>query len=199
MPGDGETAEAKSREKVDDRVDEGISPGHIAGCRRAAHVAEKKSMSRKKSAGKTRTQTKELIEFKDSGIHGMGGFALRKIKKGTPLIEYVGEKITKAEAARRIAANNPFIFSLDDEWDVDGDVSWNPARFLNHSCEPNAEAEIFDDQIWILALREIRPGEEITFNYSYDLENYEENPCRCGSAKCVGYMVAEEFFPKFAR
>jgi SET domain-containing protein len=156
-------------------------------------------MTSQKSAAKTRKQTRETIAFRDSGIHGMGGFALRKIKKGTPLIEYVGEKIDKAEAAKRIAADNPFIFSLDDEWDVDGDVSWNPARFLNHSCEPNAEAEIFDDQIWILALRDIRPGEEITFNYSYDMENYEENPCRCGSAKCVGYMVAEEFFPKFGR
>lgn len=129
----------------------------------------------------------------------MGGFALCKIRTGTPLIEYVGERITKAEAALRIAADNPFIFSLDDETDVDGDVSWNPARFLNHSCEPNAEAQIFGDQIWILALRTIQPGEEITFNYSYDLENYEEHPCRCGAAKCVGYMVAEEFFPRFAR
>ncbi len=142
-------------------------------------------------------QKKERIEFRDSGIHGMGGFALCKIRKGTPLIEYVGEKITKAEAAVRIEGDNPFIFSLNDETDVDGNVAWNPARFLNHSCEPNAEAEIFGDQIWILALRAIQPGEEITFNYSYDLENYEEHPCRCGAAKCVGYMVAEEFFPKF--
>lgn len=155
-------------------------------------------MTRKTSAGTSPEQTNEMIEFRDSGIHGMGGFARRRIKRGEPLIEYVGEKITKAEAAVRVAADNPFIFCLDDECDVDGDASWNPARFLNHSCEPNAEAEIIGDQIWILALRDIRPGEEITFNYSYDLENYEEHPCRCGSAKCVGYMVAEEFFPKFS-
>ena len=129
----------------------------------------------------------------------MGGFALCKIKKGTAIIEYVGEKITKAEAAVRVAADNPFIFCLDDEFDVDGDMTWNPARFLNHSCEPNAEAEIFGDQIWIMALRTIQPGEEITFNYSYDLENYEEHPCRCGAAQCVGYMVAEEFFPQVGR
>ena len=153
-------------------------------------------MTKKASAENSPTQTKDVIEFRDSGIHGMGGFALCKIKMGTPIIEYVGEKITKAEAAVRVAADNPFIFSLDDEFDVDGDMTWNPARFLNHSCEPNAEAEIFGDQIWIMALRNIQPGEEITFNYSYDLENYEEHPCRCGAAKCVGYMVAEEFFPK---
>ena len=156
-------------------------------------------MARKTSAGNSPAQTRETIQFRDSGIHGMGGFALCKIKKGTAIIEYVGEKITKAEAAVRVAADNPFIFCLDDEFDVDGDMTWNPARFLNHSCEPKAEAEIFGDQIWIMALRTIQPGEEITFNYSYDLENYEEHPCRCGAAQCVGYMVAEEFFPQFGR
>ena len=129
----------------------------------------------------------------------MGGFALCKIKKGTPIIEYVGEKITKTEAAVRIAADNPFIFTLDDESDVDGSVTWNPARFMNHSCEPNAEAEIFDDQIWIMARRNIRAGEEITYNYSYDFEGHEKHPCRCGAARCVGFIVAEEFFPKFVR
>ncbi len=128
----------------------------------------------------------------------MGGFALRKIRKGAPIIEYVGEKVTKEEGTARCTADNPFIFCLDDEVDVDGDVTWNPARYLNHSCAPNAEAEIFDDQIWIMARRDIQEGEEITFNYSYDLENYEEHPCKCGAASCVGYMVAEEFFAKFS-
>lgn len=156
-------------------------------------------MLKNKSVETSATPAKPIVEFRDSGIHGMGGFALCKIKKATPIIEYVGHRITKAEAAVRVAAENPFIFCLDDESDVDGDVTWNPARFLNHSCEPNAEAEIFGDQIWIMALRNIQPGEEITFNYSYDLENHEDHPCRCGAAKCVGYMVAEEFFPKFGR
>ncbi len=173
-------------------------PG-IAQGRETREHCRPRPMARKTSAGKPPAQTKERIEFRDSGIHGMGGFARGRIRKGTALIEYVGEKITKAEAAKRIAADNPFIFSLDDECDVDGNVEWNPARFLNHSCEPNAEAEIFGDQIWIMALRDIGPGEEITFNYSYDLENYEEHPCLCGAATCVGYMVAEEFFPKLGR
>ena len=162
-------------------------------------ICRPRTMAKKTSAGTSPVQTKETIEFRDSGIHGVGGFALCKIKKGAAIIEYLGEKITKSEAALRVAADNPFIFCLDDEFDVDGDVTWNPARFLNHSCEPNAEAEIFGDQIWIMALRDIRPGEEITFNYSYDLENYEEHPCRCGAAQCVGYMLAEEFFSKFGR
>ena len=153
-------------------------------------------MAKKKSAGNSPAGTKEMIEFRDSGIHGMGGFALRRIRKGAAIIEYVGEKITKEEAAKRVAADNPFVFILDDETDVDGNVDWNPARFLNHSCEPNAIAEIFGEQIWIMATRTIQTGEEITFNYSYDIEDYEEHPCRCGAPGCVGYMVAEEFFPK---
>ena len=143
--------------------------------------------------------SKKLIEFKTSVIHGTGGFALRNIKKETPIIEYVGEKITKAESLRRCEANNPYIFNLDDEFDLDGDVAWNPAKYINHSCSPNAEAQFFGDQIWIMAIRNIKAGEEISFNYSYDLENYQEHPCKCGAANCVGYMVAEEFFPKFQR
>lgn len=156
-------------------------------------------MARKKSARNSSVQTNDWIEFKDSGIHGMGGFARCNIAKGKLLIEYTGEKITKAVAAERAAADNPFIFNLNDKFDVDGSVEWNPARFLNHSCEPNATTEIIGNRIWVRALREIRPGEEITYNYCYDLEDHEENPCYCGSAKCVGYMVAEEFFPRLRK
>ena len=139
----------------------------------------------------------EKIQFKNSAIHGMGGFALRKIKKGEPVIEYIGEKISKAESLRRCEAENPYIFQIDEEFDLDGNVGWNPAKFINHSCDPNCEAEFFDDMIWIMAKRDIESGEEITFNYSYDLEDYKEHPCKCGAANCVGYIVAEEFFPKF--
>ena len=157
-------------------------------------------MTGKKSAGPSPEQSREMIEFRDSGIHGMGGFARCEIKRGAKIIEYVGEKITKAEAALRLEeADNRFIFTLDDETDVDGDVAWNPARYLNHSCEPNAVAEIIRGRIWVRALRKIRPGEEITYNYCYDFEGHEEHPCLCGSEKCVGYMVAEEFFPKIGR
>lgn len=139
----------------------------------------------------------QKIQFKNSAIHGMGGFARRKIKNGEPVIEYIGEKISKTESLRRCEAENPYIFQIDDEFDLDGNVGWNPAKFINHSCAPNCEAQFFDDMIWIMAKRDIEPGEEITFNYSYDLEDYKEHPCKCGAANCVGYIVAEEFFPKF--
>src|SRR5690349_15550161 len=119
----------------------------------------------------------------------MGGFAASKIAKDEPIIEYLGEKISKAESLRRCEAENPYIFQIDDEFDLDGNVGWNPAKFINHSCDPNCEAEFFGDMIWIMAKRDIEPGEEITFNYSYDLEDYKEHPCKCGAANCVGYIV----------
>jgi SET domain-containing protein len=141
----------------------------------------------------------DMILFKSSPIHGTGGFARRTIRGGTHIIEYVGERISKAEAMRRCEANNAYIFTLNDEHDLDGNVEWNPARFLNHSCAPNCEAEKDEDRIWIIATRDIQAGEEITFNYGYDLEEYKDFPCRCGSPQCVGYMVAEEFFEHVLR
>lgn len=141
----------------------------------------------------------ELIEFRNSSIHGRGGFARREVACGTRVLEYLGEKISKAESLRRCEENNPYIFCLDDAFDLDGNFEWNPARLLNHSCAPNCEAELVRGRIWIVTLREIQAGEEITFNYGYDLDSYEEHPCHCGAPGCVGYIVAEEFFPELKR
>jgi uncharacterized protein len=141
----------------------------------------------------------ELLVFKSSPIHGMGGFARVDIPAGARVIEYVGEKITKQESLARCEQNNEYIFALDDEHDLDGQVSWNPARFLNHSCEPNCEARLEGGCIWVIAIREIRAGEELTFNYGYDLADYAEHPCGCGAPGCVGYIVAEEFFEHVRR
>jgi len=134
-----------------------------------------------------------LIDFRGSAIDRLGGFARTDIPAGAQIIEYIGERITKDESLRRCEANNEYIFTLNDELDLDGNVPWNPARLLNHSCAPNCEAELDEDRIWIVALRDIKAGEELTFNYGYDLENYREHPCRCGAVECVGYIVAEEF------
>src|SRR5579859_5196803 len=90
-----------------------------------------------------------LIEFRNSPIHGTGGFARTLIPNGEQIIEYVGRKIDKLESLRECELENPFIFCLDDDFDLDGNVDWNPARLLNHSCGPNAEALLTDGQIWI--------------------------------------------------
>ena len=106
----------------------------------------------------------ELTTFRSSLIHGTGGFARRDVGTGTRVIEYVGERITKAESLKRCEADNEYIFTLDDEHDLDGNVPWNPARFINHSCAPNCEAELDEGRVWIVALRDIKAGEELTFN-----------------------------------
>jgi hypothetical protein len=139
------------------------------------------------------TTENEYIYFRTSLIHGTGGFARLEIPAGTRLIEYVGEKIDKQEANERCCRNNEYIFYLDEAFDLDGNVDWNPARFINHSCSPNCDAESDADRIWIIAQRLIKTGEEITFNYGYDLEDYKEHPCRCGASNCTGYILAEEF------
>jgi uncharacterized protein len=135
-----------------------------------------------------------LIVFKSSAIHGMGGFARRDIRRGKRIVEYVGIKLSKTKAQTELDKQNVYIFTLNDAHDIDGSVEWNPARFLNHSCKPNCEVEIVRGRIWIYALCDIKVGEELTYNYSYDFEDYEHRPCNCGAPNCVGYMVAEQFF-----
>lgn len=156
-------------------------------------------MSFPRNGTQRRIPESKWIEFRRSGIHGTGAFAIRRIRKGTRVIEYIGRKIDKAESARLLEEQNPFIFDVDETFDLDGDVDWNPARFINHSCAPNCEAENDEGRIWIVALRTIRPGEELSFNYGYDIADYRDHPCACGAEGCLGYMVAEEFFDTVRR
>ena len=140
-----------------------------------------------------------LVIFKRSPIHGIGAFAWVDLARGKRIIEYIGPIISKAQGVAELENGNAYLFTLDENHDIDGSVSWNPARYLNHSCEPNCEADIRRGRVWLYALRRIRAGEELTYNYSYGLEGYEERPCHCGSPQCVGYMVAEEWFPLLRR
>jgi uncharacterized protein len=147
----------------------------------------------------TLTAQNELYEVKPSRIHGTGMFARTDIAAETRVIEYIGERISKAESLRRRQAGNFFVFIVTDEFDIDGVADWNPARFINHSCAPNCEARQEDEHIWISALRDIQAGEELTFNYGYDLQDYEEHRCECGAPNCIGYMVAQEHFEDVRR
>lgn len=128
----------------------------------------------------------------DSPIQGRGAFAVKFIAKGETIAEYTGERIGKEESGRRCEAGNPYIFQIDDTTDLDGNVPDNAARFINHSCAPNCEALDYDGRIWIEAIRDIRPGEELTFNYGYGLADYQDHPCGCGQPNCLGYIVAVE-------
>ncbi len=154
--------------------------------------------------------TSPYITVKGSSIHNKGVFAKKDIPEGTRIIEYVGEKITKKESDRRadedIEAskkdNNKgavYLFELNKRYDIDGNVPWNTARFINHSCDPNCETDIIKGHIWIIAIRDIKKGEELSYDYGYDLDSFEDHPCRCGSKNCVGYIVSEEHRPKLKR
>ena len=148
----------------------------------------------------------EWCEVRQSGIHGTGVYAAKDIPSGQRVIEYVGEKIDKEESekranrqmehAERTGEAAVYIFTLSKKWDIDGNVPWNTARLLNHSCDPNCEAWIEEKRIFLYALRDIGEGEELTFDYGFDIENYEDHPCRCGSEECVGYIVSRDHWPE---
>lgn len=151
-----------------------------------------------------------LVFAKNSKIHSHGVFAKVNINKNTKIIEYVGEKISKKESDRRqeiqfkAGEKNKkkgsfYIFELNKKYDIDGDVSWNLARWINHSCQPNAYYRIKDGHIWIIARRNIKKSEEITYDYGCDLKDYEDFPCYCGAKNCVGYIVAEKYRPKLKK
>jgi len=150
------------------------------------------------------TRRKPKIVVKNSRIHGRGVYAGRKIAKGERVIEYKGELITWKECDRRPPSDpddphHTFFFSLSDgKHVIDAAVGGNAAKWINHSCEPNCEAEEDDEdnRVFIVALRDIKAGEEL--NYDYGLitdermtpavkKNYA---CRCGSKGCRGTMLA---------
>ncbi|MDZ4789132.1 MAG: SET domain-containing protein-lysine N-methyltransferase [Blastochloris sp.] len=143
-----------------------------------------------------------------SRIHGEGVFAAREIPKGTRVIEYVGERITKAEAARRSEqqvemskagdCGAVYIFESTLRHDIDGNVPWNPARLINHSCKPNCAAKNLRGRIWISAVRAIPEGAELSYDYGYDIDHYSEHPCRCGSLSCCGFIVGKSYRKKLA-
>ena len=126
--------------------------------------------------------------LKKSSIHGGGMFAVEPIKEGQKIVEYKGEKILSKEGDRRSEIDDKltYIFVLNDEYDIDGSVNGNEARLVNHSCDPNAYADIIDAVIWIIADRDIAKGGEITYDYSFDADDLEE--CCCGSEKCRGHI-----------
>jgi uncharacterized protein len=139
-----------------------------------------------------------------SRIAGLGLFAAQDIRQGTRILPYIGEKIPKAESTRRLAQGNVYIFTLNDRYDIDGTILRNTARYGNHSCDPNSEIAKTTRTIWIVALRDIRDGDELTYNYGYDFDpdTYQDYPCRCGAHTCCGYILAREHWgllPKTAR
>ena len=143
-----------------------------------------------------------LYVVRNSHIHGRGVFAARRIRKGTRIVEYTGERISNKEADRRyddtrMKRHHTFLFTLDSKTVIDGAIKTGggDASFINHSCEPNCEAVITDRKIFIHALHTIEPGEELAYDYQYertgknDAELEKFYVCKCGAPSCRGSIM----------
>jgi uncharacterized protein len=141
-----------------------------------------------------------LFEVRHSPIHGYGVFAARRIRKGTTVVEYLGDRVSHAKADARYEDKDPndnhtFLFTVDARTVIDAGVNGNEARYINHACDPNCESTTLNKRIFIEAIRTIQPGEELSYDYQIqrdgdDAPNVDEiYACRCGSAKCRGSML----------
>ena len=139
----------------------------------------------------------KLYRVKKSNIdrNGRGLYATKDIKAGTRIIDYVGKIITKkqTEESEKFDNSKPiYLFNLNSRYDLDGGVSWNTARLINHSCLNNCDYEGKGLKLWVNANRDIKMGEELTCNYGFSYDSdYKQFPCKCGSKNCVGYIVRE--------
>jgi len=146
------------------------------------------------------------IATRKSPIHGNGMFAVAQIRKGERLIEYKGRRRSHedvdADESGDVESGHTFLFTLNDDWVIDANFEGNDARWINHSCDPNCEAVLDEDEddpkksrVFIESIRAIRPGEELTYDYGITLAE-RHTPrlkkiwaCRCGAKNCTGTML----------
>lgn len=157
--------------------------------------------SRAAAAAGARPASGRRIQVRRSGVHGKGVFAVQPIAEGERIVEYVGEVITWKEAQRRHPhdpkdPNHTFYFHVDDKHVIDAKHGGNASRWINHSCDPNCEADEDDGRVFIKALRNIEPGEELSYDYGLIIDEpytprlKAEYPCWCGSKNCRGTLLA---------
>jgi uncharacterized protein len=155
----------------------------------------------------TRAARPPLFEVRHSRVHGYGVFALRRIRKGTTIIEYLGDRVSHELADERYKDKNPkdnhtFLFTVDAKTVIDAGVDGNEARFVNHGCDPNCQSTAANKRIFIEAIRTIRAGEELV--YDYQIQRDADDPadvdvifaCRCGALNCRGSMLEARKKPK---
>jgi uncharacterized protein len=168
-------------------------------------ASKKKRNSKSTAASKTKASKpnliqSELVEVRNSPIHGRGIYAVAPIKTGTRIYEYVGERITHAEADRRFWRKrhddgHTFLFVVNRKTVIDGTRKGNDARYINHSCDVNCETVTESNRIYIDATRDIKAGEELGYDYQLTWSE-EDTPedlalyaCRCGAKQCRGTML----------
>jgi len=138
------------------------------------------------------------LVLRDSKIHSSGCYTTCAIKKGTWIVEYTGTRLTKHQAdAMYESARRTYLFGLDDGRVIDGD---GVAAFINHSCAPNCEPDEIDRRVWIIASRDIRVGEELTYDYNlFDGDLDDKAICVCGARECRGSMYSDEELKRRAK
>jgi SET domain-containing protein len=139
------------------------------------------------------------MEIRQSGIHGRGAFATRKIRKGERIIEYIGERMPWDAASEDPDDPHTFLFGLSDgNLVINAAIGGNDSRWINHSCEPNCEAVEERKRVFIYALRDLQPGEELFYDYGLEideprtLETEKQFQCFCGAKACRGTLLASE-------
>lgn len=133
---------------------------------------------------------------KKSGINNLGLFAGRDIKKGEKVIEYKGRKFTHKQVEEDDRFDNSkaiYLFTLNERYVLDGDTKTNTAKYINHSCDPNCEVDIIKGKIWIIAIKDIKKGDELSYDYGFGYDaDFRQFPCKCGSKNCCGYIVRDD-------
>ena len=138
-----------------------------------------------------------LYRIKKSNIDrkGHGLYAIKDIEEGTRILDYVGNIITKKQTKDSEKFDNEkpiYLFNLNSRYDLDGDVSWNTARLINHSCSNNCDYEGKGLKLWVVAIKNINRGEELTCDYGFAYDSdYKQFPCKCRAKNCCGYIVRE--------
>jgi len=162
-----------------------------------------KKKAKRRVASLPRIDSSPLIEARNSAIHGTGVYAIAPIKKGARIIEYIGERISHAEADRRYERKgsddgHTFLFIASNRTVIDATDGGNAARFINHSCNPNCETVIEQSRVFVEATRNIKPGDELGYDYQLTWDSTDEPEdlalyaCRCGAPKCRGTMLDRE-------
>jgi hypothetical protein len=164
-------------------------------------VAKTLVSSPSRSTDKPAAASGKRIQVRRSGVHGKGVFALQDIAEGETLIEYVGEVISWDEAQDRHPhdpkdPNHTFYFHVNEDRVIDALFGGNSSRWINHSCNPNCEADEDNDRIFIKAIRNIKAGEELNYDYGliidepYTKKLKAEYPCWCGAKNCRGTLLS---------
>ena len=137
----------------------------------------------------------KLYKIKKSKIDKNGLYANCNIKRGTKIIEYKGKLVTVKNSEKDPKFDNSkaiYLFAINKKYDLDGNFSFNTARLINHSCEPNCEVFGEGLKLWIFAMKNIKKGEELSYDYGFSFDqDYRNYPCNCGSKNCAGYIIRE--------